>query len=470
MIRELFSGRSVALGLLFALLLSPFQNFIEFLIIPIFIIFLLFFDKTDLILFLIISSFLVFSRSIGSDFRDLLQYFNLTFLGIMFIIRNLHEEIKLPRLSKELVQFLVFYFSALIIASIFANKMFAGWQHILRQIIFFGIIYILYSLIGSLKTVIYFVTSILIAALFHTFLTLYALYQQNFDIMAFGSEYFLSLSSDLMTNKNTIGIYIIYALIFNLTLFIYLKNVWLKFSSILITLLLTFGLFLINSRAVILALIVAGLYLLYSYRRKVFYYSLIILASCIALLFIPPFDELVSFYFRVEDLLGQRDIIIKSSWSLIENEWLLGTGPGGTKELLYKYIPFMLGTPEELWIRHHFNQIEYGHAHNYFLFMLSDLGVLGLLSAGFLIFAFLRIGNRVRRYYSDKDKIIFSLTMAILSLGIGMFVRGLFEWGGILGYGMINTDLPFWISFAILIYFDRKRIETADRDIVSKRS
>ena len=46
------------------------------------------------------------------------------------------------------------------------------------------------------------------------------------------------------------------------------------------------------------------------------------------------------------------------------------------------------------------------------------------------------------------------------ALGIGMFLRGLLEWGGVLAYGMIITDLPFWISLSIIIYFlNRTEIE-----------
>ncbi|MHC1737027.1 MAG: O-antigen ligase family protein [Ignavibacteriaceae bacterium] len=459
MFREIFSLKSLVIGLFFALLLSPFLNIIHYLLIPVFIIALYILEKIDLILLLIISSFLVISRNLSSDFRDLLQYGNFIFLGYLFINLNLKEGKEFPRISKELKQFLILYFAAMIVSSLFASSLFAGWQNILRQFIFFMTVYIIYSLISSGRTIKYLIGSIIVAALFHTFITIHALYQHNFDIMAFGSDYFLSIGTDLLSHKNTIGIYIFFALIFAFSYHKHIQNKLVKYFNVGIIFVLFLGLLLINSRALILAVLISGFFLLYNLKRKVFYYSLIISAVIISFLFIPPMDELLSLYFRVDEVFAGRDIITNTTMSIIENEWVFGTGPAGTKEYIYKYIPYMLGSPEEIWMRHHFNQIEYGHAHNYFLFMLSDLGILGLLASVFLIYVYMKIGFRVRKYYRTRDPKTEALILAIISIGIGMFARGFLEWGGILAYGILTTDLPFWITFAILIYYDNKRSE-----------
>jgi hypothetical protein len=51
--------------------------------------------------------------------------------------------------------------------------------------------------------------------------------------------------------------------------------------------------------------------------------------------------------------------------------------------------------------------------------------------------------------------------LGIIAAGIGLFFRGLFEAIGLIFYGYITADLPFWILFGILIfiYFNTKRIQ-----------
>ena len=50
------------------------------------------------------------------------------------------------------------------------------------------------------------------------------------------------------------------------------------------------------------------------------------------------------------------------------------------------------------------------------------------------------------------------LTVGITAAGIGLFIRGFFEWGNLISYGTLGTDLPFWLIFIILIYLYQKQI------------
>ena len=458
--REVFTFRGMALGFMSALILSLFSGIMAFLIIPVIILYLVVLDKTEIILMLIVFSFLAVTRNISSELRDVLQYMNILLLFLLLVKKHLKKELTLPDMPKELYVFLGVYISALLIASVFAGQVFTGLDHIIRQVIFLGMIYAIFLLIENRQAAYYPAYGIIAAALFQGVITIYSLYQVNFDLTQFGADYFLSLSTDLTLNKNTIGIYLLYGLILSAVLFRFRESFIYKSLITGIIFILLIGMILINSRAVLLALAVSFLFLLYKLKVKYFYYSLTGLLILVAMVFLPPFNEFFELYFRVEELFGQRDIITQSSWSLIQNEWLMGTGPGGTKALIYKYIPFMLGSPEEMWIRHHFYQIEYGHAHNYFLFMLSDLGVLGLAASLILCYAYIKIGLTVMAAYKQIEPNLYFFSAALLSLGIGMFVRGFFEWGGILGYGMINTDLPFWTGFAILIYLHTLQIHS----------
>lgn len=42
--------------------------------------------------------------------------------------------------------------------------------------------------------------------------------------------------------------------------------------------------------------------------------------------------------------------------------------------------------------------------------------------------------------------------VSILSIGLGIFIRSMFEVTGVLTYGFITRDLPFWIVFISLAY------------------
>ena len=50
----------------------------------------------------------------------------------------------------------------------------------------------------------------------------------------------------------------------------------------------------------------------------------------------------------------------------------------------------------------------------------------------------------------SRDSYIISI--AITGIGIGFLFRAFFEVTGLLYYGYITTDLPFWLLFGILVH------------------
>ena len=123
----------------------------------------------------------------------------------------------------------------------------------------------------------------------------------------------------------------------------------------------------------------------------------------------------------------------------------------------------MLGSLEELYLRHHYDQIEFGHAHNFYLFFLSDLGIIGFILSLVLPLIFLKISFQTVSFYQKEKGQNYYLALGITAFGIAMFVRGLFEWGGILSYGTIGYDLPFWILFSIQLFLNQKYKIKANR-------
>jgi hypothetical protein len=43
--------------------------------------------------------------------------------------------------------------------------------------------------------------------------------------------------------------------------------------------------------------------------------------------------------------------------------------------------------------------------------------------------------------------------IGILISGIFIYLRGVFEWGNLIGYGSIAMDLPFWLLISIVCYY-----------------
>ena len=78
--REVFTFRGMALGFMSALILSLFSGIMAFLFIPVIILYLVVLDKTEIILMLIVFSFLAVTRNISSELRDVLQYMNILLL------------------------------------------------------------------------------------------------------------------------------------------------------------------------------------------------------------------------------------------------------------------------------------------------------------------------------------------------------------------------------------------------------
>jgi O-antigen ligase len=174
------------------------------------------------------------------------------------------------------------------------------------------------------------------------------------------------------------------------------------------------------------------------------------------MVYIEPFAIIFQVYFRLEKVLSGRNEIISTVMQVIQKHFFVGVGPGGTKYELYKNLPYMFGSPQERLINMHMNQLEFGHAHNFYLFLFSDMGLLGLFTSIILPVIFFRNCLSALKIYQNKNSRVSLLIIGITASGIAIFVRGMFEWSNILSYGTITIDLPFWILFVIISYLNKR--------------
>ena len=94
--------------------------------------------------------------------------------------------------------------------------------------------------------------------------------------------------------------------------------------------------------------------------------------------------------------------------------------------------------------------------HSYYLFMFSELGIFGFIASLFLLILFLRF-VKIISWIKDKTSGSYYMVVALLAIGFSEFVRGIVESIGILYYGAITADLPFWLVFISLTFYTKSK-------------
>jgi O-antigen ligase len=140
--------------------------------------------------------------------------------------------------------------------------------------------------------------------------------------------------------------------------------------------------------------------------------------------------------------------------NVIKDHPLFGIGPGAYKYEMFNYFPYML---DDWWGRLfiYYHEVTEGanFSHNFFLVFFSDMGVLGLLTAIFLPIIYFKIGIETMKKYKSGHAENYYLIVVLFAAGTSIIARNFFNSIGILFYGGVTTDLPFWLIFSSLIYF-----------------
>jgi O-antigen ligase len=156
-----------------------------------------------------------------------------------------------------------------------------------------------------------------------------------------------------------------------------------------------------------------------------------------------------------------REYLTESSIQIIKENWLLGAGPAGSKYETYKYLPFMLGSPEEMFLRLNYYAGDIGQAHNFYLFYFSDLGIIGFIISILLPVVYMRLAFFIYKTAKKENRVFeMHLAISLMSIGVFYFIRGIFEPSFIMSYGNITQDLPFWICLMLLSFYYNKAVQS----------
>jgi len=454
-LRDIYSPKIIFVSLLLSCLIVLMGNYVLYGIAAILIGILWIFLGEQFLLMLVIISLFTLVGELGESLRSMVHIIDLSIL-LYFLIKRFGLNFHLyPRIPKALQYFLLLYYTSMTVSILMSDYPSAGILLIARQTLFFIITYLFYALIkneNDIKT--YFVAFVISACVLAA--------SSIFTFMSDSSGLFnLTTGSrerivGIISNPNNITNFYMVSFPLVLSILLLKRNTLSNVIGLLLILYLSFALFITLSRSAILGVIAGTVVMLYILRRKYFYFIIVSLIVLV-LMFITyePLGNLASILFRVERGTTGRDYLWAISLDIIKDHPLFGIGPGAYKYEMFKYFPVML----ESWMGGLFVDLyeTTGGAnlsHNFFLFLFSDLGIPGLLTSLALPIVFFKIGTKTLKKYKLGKKDTYYLIVALFAVGTAMFVRGFVESIGLLYYGAITTDLPFWLVFISLIYYN----------------
>ena len=430
---------------LLLLKISWFIILIPFLLIPLFL-----YGEKALIFYSIIS-FLSLTSTISVELRTIVQATAILILFYIFIKEYGVNFSIYPKIPKQISILIALLYLSMIISTLFSDYLFLGIKEIIRLTVFLMIVYTFFGYLKKSQDIKLFLSALLVTGLIYFANVFYNFAQNDFSLIELNVNELLKVKGNYI-NVNGIGSFFIIILSLLLGYYFSKRGKKKRFLPTILLGIFSIGLVITNSRAAILSAAISTLFLLYFYNRKILVIISAILIILIPFLFIQPFSEYVDLYFRVERLTSGRNWIWEIVFRIIKDNPILGAGPAATKFEMYKELPFMLGSAAEKYISLHIDQIEFGHAHNFYLFFLTDLGIPGFITSLFLPFAFISLGLKTIKKFKNIYIEYYWLSMGVTAAGIGLFIRGFFEWGNLISYGTLESDLPFWFIFIILIY------------------
>lgn len=409
-----------------------------------------------LIALLIISLFILVS-DLGATIRLSVQILNSLLLGVLFLKRYGFNFVEYPRLPKPLIGFLLVYYSSMIITTIFSDHFFAGIEMISRQTIFFIMVYIFFSLIRDQNYVRFYIIALVITSLILASSSIVKFVEGGSSLL----DVFLGIRlrvSSIISNADTTTAFFLLTLPIALVFLFDDKFKKQRVLYLFVSLVIIIGLFLVMSRSAVLALIFSTLFILYNLDKKWFERSVIIVVlAVIMFIVISPLNNIVLILFRVEEGLSERDHLWNLAFNILNNHWLLGLGPGSYKYEVFNYLPVLLSS----WVGHYIIDLNIATSganasHSIYLYFFTDMGIPGLVTIIYLIVLCAKTSTHTIKKSRQGKREMYLIILSISAVLCSMFIRNIFDSVGILTYGYITNDLPFWLLFSILIYYYQK--------------
>jgi O-antigen ligase len=209
-----------------------------------------------------------------------------------------------------------------------------------------------------------------------------------------------------------------------------------------------------DSRAAIITVLISSFFMLYLLKKQILwkvFLSLVIIF--LVLLSIPLVQDFLLILLRPREF-SAREYLWNSGIEMFKNHFLFGVGPEQFPKFFYTYL-----SHHALILFERTEALTFGKIpspHNYFLLMGAENGILGLITSVSIFILFFYLSYKTLTIFRNSNREFYVFSVSIMAIGIGTFLRAFFEISGIMYYGYISRDLPFWIVFLMLIFLYQK--------------
>jgi O-antigen ligase len=444
----------IPLAILLALLAISLNQYIFYLVAVAILLFLFVLFGEKFVVVFVIVTLLTLVGDVSPSLRTVIHITDFSLLAVLFLRRFGLDWKNYPAIPKPITYFLILYYASMIVSMVMSDYPTAAMPLLFRQTAFFVTTYVLFSLIRDEQDIKLYLFALMLATsiLVASSLVMFVTEGTNF----FNLAGYRKRVSGLISNIDAITAF--YMIVYPLTiaLIIRSKNRLAKWFSGLFLIYLSLGLLLTMSRSAISGVLVSSLIMFYILKRKYFYrITVALLAVFIVIILYEPLGKFSALLFRMEAGLTSRDHLWSIALNIIKDNPVFGLGPGAYKTEVLNYFPVMFNTwSGDLLLRlFEMTQTSSNMSHNFYLFFFSEMGIFGLITATVFTVLFFKIGLRALRSYKNDVEERYYLIVALFAAGASMFVRNLVDSIGLLYYGWITADLPFWIIFICLLVY-----------------
>lgn len=398
--------------------------------------------------------YLVLVGEINPSLRVMVHIIGFLSLSVYLFNNKNRIGLVISSIDKRLLRFLFLFFAVIIVTSILSKFPQKGFEILLKEIYFFFIVFAFFTsiilnhnhkiilIILMLSGIIMSVSSIINLADFNII-----------DLILTGSSSFRT--GGLLSNVNALSGYLVIAFPIFVAQLINNRNNISKYIYTLGIVVLIMGVLSTISRSAGLSIILGLLFFTYNVSRKFFWSIIIFILLLMLVLIISPFSEIILTLFRLEQGFSQRDLLWELSLTMFKNNWLFGVGPGLWGMEMFNYSPVL----QDSFVGYLFYDVHkltegFNNSHNYYLVFSTDMGISGLFLSFYLPFIFFSIAKENLRFSKLLSSEEYIINLALVTVGVSMFIRAFFEGISIITFGWIAIDLPFWLVFSLIIYYN----------------
>ncbi len=410
---------------------------------------------------ILIAAFLLVTSDISEELR-LAVNFGGYFILFVFFFRKYGFEIKrYPVIPTNILYLVFFTILSMLISGFLSEDRILTFTYLLKQFLFFVLIYFFYAAMCNYKNIKDYIFALIMTGVVLGSFIIYYFLTSDISVYIFELTGYVS-EGGYVNNVAAAGGLFIVSISLNFILIFSDSENMIKFKPLLITILIIqiLSLILTNSRAALLGTFISLIWISIRLRSRVMLKIGVLLTIGIIVFVLTNQNLINTFenYIRAERIFNNpRTNLWTISWSIIDDYPFFGVGPGMFKNYMFTYLPISLNSWSMKDIYFIYEYASVGHAHNFFLFRFTELGIPGLLTGIYLLFIFFKLSFKTMKTYALIDRNTYLFIVGVIGCGLGLIGRSVFESTGLLSYGWITRDLPFWLLLAIVVYLNNNK-------------